>query len=74
MGRRARIGRKEAARVSSGILTDHPEYRAGEIYSYFYGEYYYQFEVNGPGEYRFTMRMKIAGNEAVIDRMEADRR
>ena len=70
MGRRAGIGR-EAARVSSGILTDHPEYRAGEIYSYFYGEYYYQFEVNGPGEYRFIKKVEIVGNEYYIDELEA---
>ena len=70
MGRSARIGKKEAARVSSGILTDHPEYQAGETHSYFYGDYYYQFTVSGPGEYQFIKRVKIIGNEEYIDDLE----
>ena len=70
MGRSPRIGKKEAARVSSGILTDHPEYQAGETRSYFYGEYYYQFAVRGPGDYQFNMRLKIVGNEDAIYDLE----
>ena len=74
MGRRAGISRKEAARVSSGILTDHPEYRAGETGSYFYGEYYYQFFVRGPGDYQFHLRLKIVGNEDTIYDLEGRKR
>lgn len=72
MGRSARIGKKESARVSSGILTDHPEYQAGETRSYFHGEHYYIFNVNGPGDYQFTARIKIVGNEDYINELEAD--
>lgn len=72
MGRSPRIGKKEAARVSSGILTDHPEYQAGETRSYFHGEHYYIFNVNGPGDYQFTARVKIVGNEDYINELEAD--
>ena len=70
MSRSSRIGKKEAARVSSGILTDHPEYQAGEMHSYFYGDYYYQFRVRDSGDYQFSMRLKIVGNEDRIDDLE----
>lgn len=66
-----RIGKKEAARVSSGILTDHPEYQTGEKHGYYYGSYYYQFGVRGPGDYQFTKKVKIVGNEEYIDDLEA---
>ena len=70
MGRSPKIGKKEAARVSSGILTDHPEYQTGENHGYFFGEHYFRFNVNGPGDYQFTMRIKIVGNEDRINALE----
>lgn len=68
--RSGKMGKKERDRVSHDILTWHPEYKPGEVRSHFHGEYYYQFYVDGPGEYRFTKRMKIAGNERKIDKWE----
>ena len=54
-----RMGKREAARVSSGILTDHPKLKAGESYSYCYGKYHYKFTVNGPGDYNFYVRTRL---------------
>lgn len=67
--RRGTLGmsKAERRRVSSGILTDHPNLQSGEKSDYFFGQYYYQFTVNSPGSYRFTARMPIVGNEAIID-------
>ena len=55
-----RMEKQEAARVSSGILTDHPKLKAGpEQHMYAYGKYSYTFTVNGPGDYRFTKRTRL---------------
>ncbi|MBM6871220.1 hypothetical protein [Pseudoflavonifractor phocaeensis] len=63
------MSKVERRRVSSGILTDHPNLKAGDRSDYFFGSHYYQFSVNGPGSYRFTMRIPIAGNEAYINKV-----
>ena len=55
----AKMSKKEAHRVSSGILTDHPTWKPGELHSYFFDSYYYTFTVKGPGEYKFSRRLKI---------------
>lgn len=60
----------ERHRVSSGILTDHPNLKPGDVRGYFYGQYYYRFSVDGPGEYNFHQRIRIEGNKAYIDRIE----
>lgn len=60
------ISKTEGKRVSSGILTDHPNLKPGESSEYFFGNYYYRFVVNEPGSYRFTQRIQIAGNEDFI--------
>ncbi|MBQ3391096.1 MAG: hypothetical protein IJG56_01665 [Clostridia bacterium] len=65
-----RMSSKEKARVSSEILTWHPEYKAGETRSHFYKDHYYQFEVKGPGEYRFFLKEKIKGNQTKINKLE----
>lgn len=65
----ARMSRKEFERVSSGILTDHPKLKPGESSYYLYGKNFYSFTVKGPGEYRFTRRMPIVGNEAAIEQL-----
>lgn len=55
-----KIGRVERRRVSSGILTDHPDLSVGpELYSYHFGNYVYRFRVKGPGDYSFHGRKKI---------------
>ena len=55
-----RMSKKEAARVSSGILTDHPDLKPGpESHTYFYGKYGYNFSVNGPGDYLFRGRFRL---------------
>lgn len=64
-----RMSRKEFNRVSSGILTDHPNLKPGERGSYFHGSHFYQFIVKAPGSYRFTMRTPIVGNETYISRI-----
>lgn len=68
--KQAKLGKKERQRVSSGILTDHPDFEPGSIHSYFFGDYYYQFVVEEPGSYGFTRRVKITGNQSEIDRLE----
>ena len=55
-----KMSKAEAARVSSGILTDHPRLEAGTVHSYFYGGTYY----------RFIQSMPILGNEKKIAAME----
>ena len=67
--KRPGLSRKEKARVSSGILTDHPKLKPGESSYYFYGKNFYGFTVKGPGEYSFTRRIPIVGNEAAIEQL-----
>ena len=71
-GRRGKLGMSntERHRVSSGILTDHPNLKPGDVKGYFYGQYYYRFSVDGPGEYNFHQRIRIEGNN--IDRIETE--
>lgn len=57
----------ERRRVSSGILTDHPDLQSGEKSDCFFDKHYYQFPVNVPGNCRFTRRIQIVGNESIID-------
>lgn len=73
--RRDKIGMSntERLRVSSGILTDHPNLQPGEISDYFFDRYYYQFAVRGPGSYHFTARIPIVGNEAYIELIRGKR-
>lgn len=66
---KAEMSRKEFERVTSGIFTDHPKLKPGESSYYFYGKNFYSFTVKGPGEYRFTRRMPIVGNEAAIKQL-----
>lgn len=54
-----RMSRKEARRVSSGILTDHPNLRPGDRRYYEYGNYRYFFQVNGPGDYLFLSKKRL---------------
>ena len=69
-GRRGKLGMSntERHRVSSGILTDHPNLRPGDRADYFFDKHYYQFTVKGPGDYQFTERIRIVGNESFIDK------
>jgi len=53
------LSQKEKARVSSGLLTDHPRLKSGEIKVYDYGTYQYRVFVKGPGEYHFISRTKL---------------
>lgn len=61
------MSRAEKRAVSSGILTDHPNLKPGEKAEYFFDHSYYQFIVDSPGKYYFTLRMPIVGNEKLID-------
>ncbi len=54
-----KMSRREYQRVSSGILTDHPMWKPGEIKRYEYGKYQYHVEVMGPGSYNFLFRKKL---------------
>lgn len=56
---KAKMSRKEFERVTSGLFTDHPELKTGEIKIYDYGTYQYRVFVKGPGEYRFISRTKL---------------
>lgn len=51
--KRPGLSRKEKARVSSGLFTDHPKLKPGEIKTYSYGTRRYRVVVIGPGEYNF---------------------
>lgn len=73
-GKRVKMSKSEVRRVRSRILTDHPGLKPGEKSDYFFGSYYYKFTVKGPGDYRFTMRLSIAGNEAYIDELRGEDR
>lgn len=53
------MSKREVRRVSSGILTDHPDYESGSVHGYYHGIHYYSFEVIGPGEYHFTKKIPI---------------
>lgn len=58
--KRPKISRAEYNRVSSGILTDHPDLQAGpDWYVYYYGKNKYRFSVNAPGEYNFHSKERI---------------
>ena len=54
--KKPKLGAKERARVSSGILTDHPNLKPGDWMSYEYGRYSYYFKVIEPGTYEFHSR------------------
>ena len=54
-----KMSHKEYCRVSSGILTDHPGWKPGEIKRYEYGKYQYYIEVIGPGYYHFIDKRKL---------------
>ncbi len=54
-----KMSKAEAARVSSGILTDHPRLKPGDMKVYEYGTYQYRVLVKGPGEYTFISRSKL---------------
>ena len=56
---KAKMGRKEFERVTSGFFTDHPKVKPGEIKVYDYGTYQYRIFVKGPGEYDFISRIKL---------------
>ena len=68
-GKSGKLGmsKKEVRRVSSGILTDHPNLKPGDKKDYFFDKYYYHFIVESPGQYHFTKRIPIVGNEIQID-------
>ena len=67
------MSKAERRRVSSGILTDHPNLQPGERSDYFFDRHYYQFIVSGPGSYRFTARIPIVGNETYIEQIRGRR-
>lgn len=50
---------REVKIVSSGILTDHPDYAIGSTHAYEYGSHFYCFDVNGYGDYSFKCKMTI---------------
>lgn len=53
------MSKQEVRRVSSGILTDHPTWKPGEIRRYEYGQYQYHLKVVEPGSYNFISRKKL---------------
>lgn len=66
VGGYAKMSYEERDRVSSEILTWHPNYEIGSSHAFFHGDYYYEFEVVMPGSYDFRLKMKIVGNEDII--------
>lgn len=67
MPRTVRMSKVEKRRVSSGILTDHPNYEKDSAQTYEYGDYFYAFTVRGYGDYEFLAKLKISDkNESRI--------
>ncbi|MCD7859580.1 MAG: phage portal protein [Firmicutes bacterium] len=66
---KVRLGEKELKRLSSAILTDHPWYKAGERHNKCWRNHFYQFIVNGPGDYTVMRKIKIVGNEEKIGKL-----
>lgn len=63
-----KMSKAERKRVSSEILTWHPNYKIGSSHCGSYGDYFYGFNVVMPGSYDFNLKMKIVGNEDKIKR------
>ena len=64
----AKVPKKERARVSSQIFTDFPNLKAdGKAYHYENRNHFYVFSVNSPGSYSFHIRLKLEGNQALIN-------
>ena len=70
--RRIKLGKKEAARVLSGLNTNYRrfEHRIGKDCGFHCGNYYYRFHNRGFGEYTIHKRIRIAGNEGYIRELE----
>ena len=64
-----RMGKKETEIVSSAILTDHPNYDNSKIYDYEHGNHFYQFFVKSKGNYKFTYKLKLEGNQDIINKI-----
>ena len=66
INRKPRMSKAEIKRVSSGILTDHPNLKNdGKSYDYFYGNSYYVFNVIEPGTYNFEHKLAIGNNQKI---------
>ena len=68
-----RMSKAERRKVSSGILTDHPNLKQGEKSGYFFDKYYYGFVVNAPGSYHFIQRIPIVGNEKMLRKLSGEK-
>ncbi len=71
INKKAKITKSEINKVSSGILTDHPNLKAdGTRYTYEYGNKFYIFSVRAPGSYNFHNSLTITPeNKTIIDNM-----
>ncbi|MCM1335657.1 MAG: phage portal protein [Bacteroides sp.] len=55
-----RMSKKELNRVSSAIITDHPELKSGERIAYEYESYFYiATSLSQPGDYYFSAKIKL---------------
>ncbi len=57
---KAKMSKAEIKRVSSGILTDHPNYKKDSTHVYEFGGHSYGFIVNGYGDYTFFAKITIS--------------
>ncbi len=65
---KVRMSYKEVKRVSSQIATDFPTLKAdGKIHNYENRNHFYRFTVNEFGSYNFLLKIKIVGNEDMIN-------
>lgn len=65
-----KIGIKEKERLSHQIFTDFPNFKQdGQIYSYENRNHFYQFTVIGKGKYHFTYKIKLEGNQEIINKI-----
>lgn len=69
---KAKLSKEERWRVSSGITTDHPNYKLYSHHVYDYGDYSYFFQVLEHKEYQFIYKMKICpGNNEEYERLRS---
>ena len=64
---RVKMTKAERKRVSSQFVTDFPNAEKGGIYCYENGNYFYIIKVYGFGDYSFSLKVLIEGNEEAIN-------
>lgn len=64
-----KIGIKESERLTHQIATDFPNLKPGQKMNYENRNHFYQLTVNGFASYHFTYKIKLEGNQDVIEKI-----